>query len=115
MSALCLAALCGFFLARLVLIEQRLQFCGQKFLEPGIDDSLPLQQLYRITPLQLAEIGLVNKISQQPLQSLGQGLRDFDGNGEILVFRLAQPALAIAQYDTGARLCRSIGAAAVQQ
>ena len=62
--------LCGFFQARFVLIEQRLQHGGQEFLEPGIDDIFSLQQFYRIAPLDLAEIGLVNKVSQQPLQSL---------------------------------------------
>ena len=62
----------GFLQPRLVLIEQRLQFRRQEFLEPGIDDIFPLQQLDGIAPLDLAEIGLVNKISQQPLQSLGQ-------------------------------------------
>ena len=97
-----------------MLIQQRLQFCGQKFLKPGIDDRFPLQQLYWITPLQLADIVLVNKISQQPLQSLGQGLGNGERNGEILVLRLAQPALTITQDDAGSRLCGSVGAAAVQ-
>ena len=77
----CRCSLCGLFQARLVLIQQRPQFRGQEFLKPGIDDGFPLQQLYGITPLQLAEIGLVNKISQQPLQSLGQRLRDGEWNG----------------------------------
>lgn len=107
--------LCGVLQSRLVLVEQWLQLRGQKFLEPGIYDILPLQQFYRIASLDLAKIRFVNKISQQPLQSFGQGLGDGQRNGEILVFRLAQPALAVAQDDAGTRLRRSVGAAAVQQ
>ena len=42
--------LCGFLQARLVLIQQRLQFRRQEFLEPGIDDIFSLQQFYGSRP-----------------------------------------------------------------
>ena len=60
----------GVLQARLVLVEQRLQLCGQKFLESGIDDILPLQQFDGITSLDLAEIPLVHFNGTNYLQSL---------------------------------------------
>ena len=102
-------------MTRPVFLEQRPEFCRQEFLETGIDDISPLQQFDRIAPLDLPEIGLVHEIPKQALQSFRQRPRKFKGHGEILVFGLAEPALAITQHDTRAWLRGPVGAAAMKK
>jgi hypothetical protein len=46
----------------------------------------------RVVAMHPAEVGAMHAVADQALQLLGEAARDFRRVGEILVFRLPQPA-----------------------